>query len=210
MSDIYLKRWGPIAILWLFMIVYTLNYFTGGLSGITNSLNSWGIVIGIFMTFVATAFFLIRSVGKISRLSREKKIGEEMILQIWTLLLFAAVVIISFAFTLESAAFEFINTWMYVPCVAVEYGFCPIYIGAAIYRTWRARNLESLLLVVGFILVMLRGAPIFGTIPILQEPGIWLATTLVKGPSRVLQIGASIGILLIIVNGLRGRQAGFE
>jgi hypothetical protein len=210
MSTIYYKKYGPLAILWIFMILLSINYFTGGFQNFTDIANTWTTIVGLFTAFVATGFFLIRSVGSLSRMYREKKIGEEFILQTWTLILFFSIIIISLVSGIDSDAFEFINTWMYVPCVAVEYGFCPIYIGAAVYRTWRAKSFDSLLLVVGFILVMIRGAPIFGTIPWSQEPGIWLATTLTKGPFRVLQIGASIGILLIIINGLRGRQAGLD
>jgi len=208
--SVYTRRFGPLGVLWVAFLVLTINYFTGELSGITSTITTWGTIVANFLLILATATFLLRSMGRLRKSIREKKVGEELLLEVYTLVVFAAIIITYFVVTLNSPEFAWIEKYLYLPGEAVAYGFCPIYIGAAVYRTWRVRGSETALLIICFILTLIKGAPVFGAIPWTQQVGIWLTTYLEKGPFRVLQIGAGIGILVTVLRGLRGRLAGYE
>lgn len=210
MVSVYVRRHGPIAIMWVLFLALTANYFTGELPAFKGTVLGWASIVAIFMGITATVSFLLRSTASLMESAKKRKVGEGLILDAYTLILFAAIVTISLALTMESDAFAWIESWLYIPAEAVAYGFGVIYISAAVYRTWRIRSVETALLVISFILVMIRGTPVFGSVAGSQDPGIWVATYLAKGPFRVLNIGAGIGILVTLVRALRGRQAGFE
>jgi hypothetical protein len=86
----------------------------------------------------------------------------------------------------------------------------PFFIASAMYRAFRVRSFESLLLVAGTCLALLRAVP-FGVylIPGLSNLVDWLMLGPVTGTSRGLMIGISIGFIAMSVRVLLGLERGF-
>lgn len=210
MSSVYGRRYLPLAILWVVFIIYITNYFTGEFELIYTEISGWGTLIGLFLIFTATLAYMMRSISEINNFMRKGGEKESFILHIYEFVLFFSIIIIFFVKGMEGEQFQWVESYLYLPGQAVAWGFLPAYLSAAVYRTWRIRSWESFLLVICFILVMIKGAPISGSFPVIIQPGIWLTNVMEKGPFRVLQMGAGIGIMIMIIRGLRGRLVGYE
>ena len=210
MSSVYTKRYLPLTIVWIIFIIFSINYFTGEFQIIYNEISSWGTLISLFLIFTATLGYLIRSVFQINNSLGDGGDKENVILHVYEIVIFLSILTVFFVTSIDSEQFSWIESYLYIPGEAVAWGFLPAYLSAAIYRTWRIRSPETFVLVICFILVMIKGAPISGSLPIIIKPGLWLTSVMEKGPFRVLQMGAGIGIMIMIIRGLRGRLVGYE
>lgn len=97
--------------------------------------------------------------------------------------------------------FDFMYDGIYMALSATIFSLLAFYVASAAFRSFRARNLLSGLLLVSALVVMIGGVPIGGQIweglPWLRE---WIMTWPNTAGQRAIQIGAAIGV---IASGLR-------
>ena len=97
--------------------------------------------------------------------------------------------------------FDFMYDGVYMALSATIFSLLAFYVASAAFRSFRARNLLSALLLVSALVVMLGGVPVGAQIweglPWLKE---WIMTWPNTAGQRAIQIGAAIGV---IASGLR-------
>jgi hypothetical protein len=86
----------------------------------------------------------------------------------------------------------------------------PFYFASAMYRAFRVRSLESLLLVFGAVMMLLRTIPLGPyLLPGIDVMADWFMQVPVVGVSRALLMGIGIGFLALSIRTVLGRERGF-
>lgn len=209
MVSIYVRRHIPLVILTIVALLLTYNYYTGELGVEVSRVRTYGIVAGNFAVLLATTSFLMRSFASITRYLRERAwrwIG----LHVYSLAVFATFL---GTYLLRGMAEEY--DWLSVsimnPSYTTSWALTAFYCAAAVYRSWRIRNLETALLVIAAVFSALAQAPgVVAVIPGSDFIGTWLTEVISKGGYRVFTITAGIAATAILIRSLRGRMRGFE
>lgn len=110
----------------------------------------------------------------------------------------------------EETLFEFTYDSIYTPLSATIYSLLAFYVASAAFRSFRAKNLPSTLLLVSAVLVMIGAVPVGGLLMVelasgeTWRPLVWLKDWLMTWPNgagqRAILMGAALGM---IATGLR-------
>jgi hypothetical protein len=90
------------------------------------------------------------------------------------------------------------------------YSILAFFITSAAFRAFRARNLESsLVLVAGTVMVMSNSPVIANYVPALKTLGLWIREVPNMATFRGVMIGAALGSIALAVRTLMGIERGY-
>jgi hypothetical protein len=107
-----------------------------------------------------------------------------------------------------------IYNWLFVnvqtPLGGTMYSILAFFITSAAFRAFRARNLESsLVLVAGTVMVMSNSPVIANYVPALKTLGLWIREVPNMATFRGVMIGAALGSIALAVRTLMGIERGY-
>ncbi len=184
-------------------IILILEYFLNIpiLGNIGSNLRQWGIIVAGFALMLA-AINLVRI--HLMTLS-ESKDAEEKIFSVILLAGLFSIAISGVFMGEESSIFRFLFDNMVQPLGAAIFSTLIFFIVSASFRAFRARNLDSTLLLVAGILIMLGKAPV-GEVMWEQFPAIaaWLEDVPNLAGNRGILIGTGVGTVALGLRILTG------
>lgn len=112
---------------------------------------------------------------------------------------------------LDHPLFKFFYGDVYVPLYAAAYALTGFYIISALYRSFKARNYESALLLVSASILLLKNAPIGEAIlgKGIVTLGDWIMGVPNAAGNMAILIGFAIGVIILSLRTLLGMERGF-
>ena len=187
------------------MFTVWINYFFGALADQTKFLNN-------FVTFT-TSFSIFLGMIHLTRLHGRIILRKETRWPFSILLLGAFFIMIIIGLMPPIGTNESYN-WLYANVYTsgnIALGaVVPFYFASAMFRAFRVRSFESLLLVFGAVLMLLRTIPLGPyLLPGIDTVADWFMQVPVVGVSRSLLIGIGIGFLALSIRTVMGLERGF-
>jgi uncharacterized membrane protein len=185
-------------------LVILVDFFWANptLKSLATDLNNWAVVIGAFALGLG-AYSLLTRHSK--RILQKKESWIFSVLLLATMFLFIATGLITGSVT--SDEYNFIYALMVQPLSSALYGMNAFFIASASYRAFKAKNVESGLLLVAAIFLMLKNAPIGEAIhPILPQIGSIFWDFAGATGMRAILIGIGIGTLAIGLRIIIGQE----
>ncbi len=168
-------------------------------------LQNWGIILTAFtLGFGAVNMFMFH--GK--QVSRRTK--DQWPYSLWlliTLVIFTLVGVIRGA---TSTEYSWIYNASYFALSATVYSSLGFYMTSGIYRALRAKNAESVILLIVGLIILARNAPALAAqFPILVTMDSWLSSVPTTSAQRGIMIGAALGAIALGLRTMIGRETGF-
>ena len=205
--SIIMKKSVPIALVFITSMLFILEYFVfpAELKETVTMLQNWGIILTAFtLGFGAVNMFMFH--GK--QVSRRTK--GQWPYSLWlliTLVIFTLVGVIRGA---TSTEYSWIYNASYFALSATVYSSLGFYMTSGIYRALRAKNAESVILLIVGIIVLARNAPALAAqFPILITMESWLSSVPTTSAQRGIMIGAALGAIALGLRTMIGRETGF-
>ena len=214
MVSITVRRYIPLGIIWIVAIIALVDFFTGSLSEITGSFSAWGTIVGAGLIVTASISFVIRGIYGIMawrRGSAEEKKKFYVIETTYAVVLYFVLFIIYITKGSASDEFVFTVVRVLVPSWMAGIAYTASFIAIGIAYHWGVRSIETGLFAVSTCVALIARAPITGAVfPQILELGNWMEMFLWSPVSRTFTIIAGLGALSMLMNMLRGKQAGFD
>jgi hypothetical protein len=165
--------------------------------------NSWAIIIAAIALGLGLANVVIRWT------SNAMQRRQEWYFQIWGLFIISFMIITGLSTTVFGQ--HPWHVWMYSnvqqPLDATIYSLLGFFIASAVYRAFKAKNVESAAFLIAGVLCVLRNAPVAQFyFPPLTPIGDWLIGVLQMGARRGVLITVALGTLAFTVRTLLGRE----
>ena len=202
MSQIFKKT--ASAVLLIVAIVLTFDYFIkdATLRSVANDMNNWAVVIGAFALGLGAYSLTVRHTRSIIQ---RKAMWPYSALLLGTMVVFIGLGL--FTGSVSSPQYNWIYTLIVQPLSSALYGMNAFFIASASYRAFRARSIESGLLLVAAIFLMFLNAPIGGVIhPVLPQIGKIIWDLSGATGMRAILIGIGIGTLAIGLRIIIGQE----
>ncbi|TRO54130.1 hypothetical protein E2P71_04975 [Candidatus Bathyarchaeota archaeon] len=184
--------------------MFTVDFFwkDDTLRALATDLNNWAVVIGAFALGLGAYSLIVRH----SRIIYQKKnTWPYSVVLLVTMIIFIGVGLITGS--VSSSEYNYIYSLIVQPLSSTLYGMNAFFIASASYRAFRAKNIESSLLLVAAIFLMLLNAPIGGVIsPILPQIGKMIWDLSGATGMRAILIGIGIGTLAIGLRIITGQE----
>lgn len=206
MSIIY-KKSVPIALVFIVSLIFLLSYFVFAdeLKSTETMLLNWGIILTAFtLGFGAVNMFMFH--GK--QVSRRAK--GQWPYSLWLLITLVIFTVVGVAMGASSSQYSWLYNSSYFALSATVYSSLGFYMTSGIYRALRAKNAESVLLLIVGVLELARNAPALAAgIPILIPIDSWLSSIPTTSAQRGIMIGAALGAIALGLRTMIGRETGF-
>ena len=203
------RRYIPLALIGIVVVLFTYNYFTGEMKEEVSRARNYGIVAGNFAVLLATTTFLIRSVAAIRENARKsdwKWVG----FYVYSLAIFA---VFTGVYLLKGMDidYEWLTTSIMSPSYATSWALTAFYLVAAVFKGWRIRNLDTAVLVICALITSLAQSPaVVAMIPLTSTLGDWLVEVPSMAGYRVFTITSGLAATSILIRTLRGKTRGYE
>jgi magnesium-transporting ATPase (P-type) len=200
------RRTIPLAIAFVVTILMILGYFTTiNIKPIEDVLLSWSVVI----TTSAIGLGIINLIQHHARKISERK-GNEWLFSILLLVCLVFTVAVGLIYGGESEAFQQLYNASLAPLGATLMSVFIVWIAPAFARYLVPRNISSGILVLTILLCMFSGGPIGQAIhPNMSAINQWILTVGAMGAQRGLKITIGLGMLLISLRIITGREKSF-
>jgi hypothetical protein len=202
MSQIFKKT--ASAVLLIVAVVLTFDYFIkdATLRAVATDMNNWAVVIGAFALGLGAYSLTVRHTRAIYQ---KRTTWPYSALLLGTMVVFIGLGL--FTGSVSSPQYNWIYTLIVQPLSSALYGMNAFFIASACYRAFRARSIESGLLLVAAIFLMLLNAPIGGVIhPVLPQIGKMIWDLSGATGMRAILIGIGIGTLAIGLRIIIGQE----
>ena len=214
MVSITIRRYIPLGIVWIVAIITIIDFFTGSFRGIVGDFSAWGTIISAGLIVTASISFVIRAIYGIMawrRGSAEEKKKFYVIETTYAVVLYFVLFIIYITKGSASDEFVFTVVRVLVPSWMAGIAYTASFIAIGIAYHWGVRSIETGLFAVSTCVALIARAPIAGAVfPQILELGNWMEMFLWSPVSRTFTIIAGLGALSMLMNMLRGKQAGFD
>jgi LytS/YehU family sensor histidine kinase len=131
----------------------------------------------------------------------------QWVYSIWLLALMWVMTILGFYFGLNGQAYVFLSTNIMGGTYAAINGVQGFFVLPAAYRAFRARNLESAILLIVGILIIFTNVSVGGALwPDALKIRTWLLNVPVAGAERGIMIAAAIGYIGILLRAMVGLE----
>ena len=188
-----LRRTLPLVIATVVGVFMFVNFFFDlppGIASIADYFNQWNGVL--------VAGGLV--VGGIAFIIQYTKIIREKTQESW----YVYLVLLTFAIQFVSGipgfefAYDFMNSWVRDPLELAAYAMVLMFITTAAFRSFKARSIDTGLMVVCAFFVFLTNAPMVKALwPWLAFPGDWISDVIVSSVRRATTISAYLGIFYL-------------
>lgn len=188
-----LRRTLPLVLATVLGVYIFIDYFItlpGALSNIADYFKSWNSVVTAAGLIVGGVAFLIQY----SKIIREK--SEER----WYVIIILVSFIVQFVAGVPGFEwlFEWVNGQIRDPLELAAYAMVLMFITTAAFRSFRARTIDTGLMVICAFFVFLLNAPMIpAAFPALAVPGDWIFNNIVLGVRRATTISAYLGIFFL-------------
>jgi hypothetical protein len=206
MSIIY-KKSVPIALVFIVSLIFLLSYFVFAdeLKSTETMLLNWGIILTAFtLAFGAINMFMFHG----RQVSRRTK--GQWPYSLWLLITLVIFTVVGVAMGASSSQYSWLYNSSYFALSATVYSSLGFYMVSGIYRALRAKNAESVLLLIVGVIELARNAPALAAgIPILIPMDSWLSSIPTTSAQRGIMIGAALGAIALGLRTMIGRETGF-
>jgi len=214
MVSVYVRRQLPISIVYIVTAIVLVNYFTGSLGTIVANFTAYGLMVSALLIITASISYVIRTVYDIlawRRASPEERKKYYIVENIYALILYFVLVVVYLAYGSSSSHYVFVITRILRPSWMAGIAYTASFIAIGIAYHWRVRSVETALFAFATIMALAARTPLIGAIaPWLSDAGLWMETYLFMPVARVFTLVAGLGSLMMLMNALRGKTAGFE
>lgn len=205
--SLLVRRQLPIAIVAITAMLVMADYFLKipGTGPVVKDLQNWGIILSAFaLGFGAVNLFIVHT-RHIS-----KQTSNQWPYSIWLLFMVVVFAGVGVFIGPSSSQYMWIYNASYFALSATIYSSTGFYIASGCYRALRARNMQSLILLLVGGLALLRNAPMLASgFPILIDIDGWLNSVPTTSAQRGIMIGAALGAVALGVRTMIGRETGF-
>jgi len=190
---------GSIVILLMALVYYLDIPF---LKGIASVLTNSGIILSSFAFFFGAATMIVYHGNNIAKRTPEKWWYGSIVLATMTLF-----ILVGLGFSSTSDQYQWLFGTIYSPMSMAITGLPVFWLASAAYRTFKARSIESIILILSAFISLLALAPIGGLIsPMIPKLADWIIKVPTTGASRGIVIGAGIGTFSLGLRILLGRE----
>jgi hypothetical protein len=205
--SIVLKKSVPIALVFIVAVIFLASYFVFDveLKSTETMLLNWGIILTAFtLGFGAVNMFMFHG----RQVSRRTK--GQWPYSLWLLITLVIFTVVGVAMGATSSQYSWLYNSSYFALSATVYSSLGFYMTSGIYRALRAKNAESVLLLIVGVLELARNAPALAAgIPILIPIDTWLSSIPTTSAQRGIMIGAALGAIALGLRTMIGRETGF-
>ena len=214
MVSVTIRRYIPMLMVWIVAIVCVFDFFTGSLSDIVGNLSAWGTIVAAGLIVTASISFVIRGIYGIMawrRGSAEERKKFYAIETAYAIVLYFILFVIYITKGSASDEFVFTIVRVLVPSWMAGIAYTASFIAIGIAYHWGVRSVETALFAISTCVALTARAPIVAaSVPQILALGTWMETFLWSPVSRTFTIMAGLGALTMLMNMLRGKQAGFD
>jgi hypothetical protein len=205
--SIVLKKSVPIALVFIVAVIFLASYFVFDveLKSTETMLLNWGIILTAFtLGFGAVNMFMFHG----RQVSRRAK--GQWPFSLWLLITLVIFTVVGVAMGASSTQYAWLYNSSYFALSATVYSSLGFYMVSGIYRALRAKNAESVLLLIVGIIELARNAPALAAgFPILITMDSWLSAIPTTSAQRGIMIGAALGAIALGLRTMIGRETGF-
>lgn len=198
---------GPIIVTSIVGIIVIFEYYLKipVIVNVASNISNWGVILAAF--FLGFGVITVFKSHSRKIIKRDKK----WIYSLWLLVIMSITIISGFASPYaEHPIFNWIYTYVLANINTAIASLTVFYTVAAMYRSFRVRNLESGLLFLFAFIAILRNAPIGAALfPPIQTIGDWVLNVLNMAVTRGLIMAAALGVLAVGVRTLLGLEKGY-
>lgn len=210
----YLKREIPLTIAFVVGMIMLTDYFfrVPEISTIASKILNWTLIIGGTMIGLGVINIFMIHIRRARR-----RIPGQWLFSIW--LMFGIVFMFFLGvneglLTGRTLTDSPLYTWFYInvnmATSVTIFSLFGFYVVSAAIHAFQVRNIESLLLATGAIIVFLWNAPVGGAIWQGFGPlGTWVSDTIVGSTFRAVTICMAVGVLSLGLRTLLGRERGY-
>lgn len=202
----FLRRRVPLLITSILILLMIAEYFVAyqPLKPVGIEARGWGVVIAAFLMPIGMITLVIRNIGIISRRERNWQY------YLWCMICLFVMVVSGLIGGLgRNPVYLWIYSNIVVHTSMTMYSILAFFITTAIFRAFRARNIDSaLVLVSGFFVIMSiapAGAVIWKGFPVI---GGWIQSVPNMAGMRGIVIGIGLGVLSTGIRTLLGLEKG--
>jgi hypothetical protein len=204
----YKRREIPQAITIIIGLLFIIQYYItvpAEVSKVVEDLQIWAIVIAAFALGIGAAnAFTIH--GK----HIQRRTPGQWYFSAWLLIIMCVMIIIGVFGTPEHPAYRWLFDYMMLPLGATVVTLMAFFTLSAAYRAFRARNWETILMLVVSVFVFLYLAPILELIfPPTVQIGEWIINVPTKAAIRSVYLAVSVGVVVLGFRILMGRERGY-
>ena len=214
MVSITIRRYIPLGIVWIVAIITLVDFFTGSFRGLVGDFSAWGTIVAAGLIVTASLSFVMRGIYGIlawRRGSAEEKSKFYAVETGYAIVLFFILMGIYFLKGTSSDEFIFVIIRVLTPSWMAGIAYTASFIAIGIAYHWGVRSIETALFAFSTCIALIARAPITGAVfPQLMDVGTWMELYLWSPVSRTFTIMAGLGALSMLMNMLRGKQAGFD
>ena len=110
----------------------------------------------------------------------------------------------------DNTIFQYLFTNALTPLGGTMYSIIAFFITSAAFRAFRAKNLESAIVLFAGSLMVMSNAPIFvNAFPIFADIGLWIRNVPNMATMRAIMIGAALGAISLAIRTLMGIERGY-
>lgn len=197
----------PLTISSIVVAIILLDTFSGDktVRAISTTIQSWAIILAGAAMGIGAINLVRRQVRNIQ--ARQMVVRSAGILILLGVMLGSGIVDLN----LQNPVYKFITENFYSAIYGAGWSFQYFFLFYGLYRAYRVRNLDSALMCIASVLVILRSAPIFELVigPYALIGGDWMLNVVSLAGNRAIIIASSIGILLIGLRVMLGKERGY-
>ena len=199
----------PIGITLVVGLVMLVNYYFGAALPSAKSaatlVQNWAVIVA--------AFALLIGLINISRIHINhlfKRTKGQWLFSLWLLVIMYTMIALGLIGTTKNLGYQWLYNYVFLPIDATMYASLAFFISSAAYRAFRARNLESFLLLASGVVTMLMNAPIGEIIwtgfPVI---GDWIMVVPNVATMRAIMICIVVGSVSLGLRTLLGMEKGY-
>lgn len=191
-------KWIPIAVAIAVGIVTLLSIFLDLplLDGLGTTFIEWTIILTAFALLVGLGNLALVHVSKIVR-RNEPGAGYSVIVLVTAVI----VMIVGLLFGLNQNPMTWIFDYVYEPLQGAFFALSAFFLVTAAYRALRARNFETLLLLLSALIVFLGQTPILDTLSAAKQ---WVLSVPSEAGVRGILLGVALGTIATAIRLLVG------
>jgi hypothetical protein len=210
-SDVLRRIEIPLAITIVCTLLQIIPFYVNipRLESTADTFRSWMILVATCATFVGAISLTLYHTKTIQRRSKDWYYSILVIVFMLAILL-PGLPIPEVGLSDQNSLFNFLFVNILTPLGSTMYSIIAFFITSAAYRTFRARNIESALVLVSGILMICKNAPVMTSFwgPFV-DIGNWIFDVPNMATMRAVIIGTALGAIALAVRALMGMERGY-
>ena len=211
MSDVLRRIEIPIALTIIATLLQVLPYYLDipALSSAANTASNAVLIIVACATFVGV-ISILQVHGKRVQKQSEGWYYSILVIAFTAIMAITGLPIPEIGLSVNNSIYNWLFTNVQTPLGSTMYSIIAFFITSAAFRAFRAKNLESTIVLVAGTIMVLGNAPLVTNyIPIIADISLWIRTYPNMATMRGVMIGAALGSIALAVRTLMGIERGY-